>query len=195
MGHGVGRSVALLAVLASVLGGCSTNAPVWQGDPALYGVKLEVIDQREWTQRADFTTRVRSVLERASARWSMDPNQLQGWRIVFKAAGPQGLECGPGANAHIDGCTDDANRTITVSVDAWYCVEESPLAHEIGHVALLQGSDGDPSHRDARWWDDAAWARLWDDMADTLPSPDGSVAKCFVKGSYPMVERWTGHGN
>ncbi len=187
--------LALVVTGASMVGGCSPAPTTWEGDPALYGVKLEVVDQREWTQRSDFTDRVRTVIERASARWNIDPHQLSGWRVRFMAAGPTGIHCGSNPSAHIDGCTDEDSRTITVSVDSWYCVEETPLAHEVGHVALMQAEGGDPEHHDARWWDDAAWSQLWDEMAETLPSPDGSVAKCFTKGSYGMVERWTGLGN
>ncbi len=182
-----------MLVLAT-LSACGGQAATWEGDPALYGARLEVVDPRDWTQRADFTGRLRKVIQESSARWGMDPSALAGWRIVFRSGGSGGLSCGSGI-AHVDGCTDEQQRTITVSVDGWYCVEESPLAHEIGHVALLQSEDGDPAHHDARWWDDAAWGRLWDEMAGGLPSPDGPVAKCFLAGSYPRVQRWTGLGH
>ena len=183
-----------LALVGLPLSSCGTQQ-VWQGDPELYGVRLEVSGQRPWTERADFTDRLRRVIELGAARWGIDPAELAGWRILFRERGADGIACGGDRNPHIDGCTDDADHTITITVDGWHCVEETPLAHEIGHVAMLRGADGDPGHRDARWWDDSAWGKLWDTMADRLPSPDGAVARCFVKGSYPRVERWTGLGN
>jgi len=125
----------------------------------------------------------------------MDPEELSGWRVLFQERGPEGMACGAMRSASIDGCTDEASRTITIAVEGWHCVEETPLAHEIGHVALLRALGGDPGHRDARWWDDSAWASLWDEMADRLPTPDGPVTRCFLKGSYRLVERWTGPGH
>ncbi len=190
----VTRAFTAMILTLPWVAGCGSST-VWQGDPQLYGAKLEVADQSEWTQRPDFTDRVRHVIEMSAARWGIDPQELSGWRILFKARGAGGIDCQGSAGPHHDGCTDELERTITIAVDGWYCVEETPLAHEIGHVALLATAGGDPGHGDPRWWNDAEWRVLWDDLAEQLPSPDGSVARCFVKGSYPLVERWTGLGN
>jgi hypothetical protein len=144
---GTCRGTALIAMLAAACGG---------PDPAftVHGANVVVHSDAAFTRTSDFPERVESTLGAALAYWGGDWKALEGKTISFE--GSQHVRCGgtPGAVGCYDGnirfSTMDAGRTVL-------CVEETTLAHEVGHAVI-----GDAAHTDPRWLDFASLARALD---------------------------------
>jgi hypothetical protein len=100
-----------------------------------------------FTAAPDFEARVRAAAADGARWWGADPAILDGWSVVVLDGA---FACGDLAAA--GGCTVIAEREIRVSTELGPCVDVLPLAHEVGHVALLAASgDADARHADPRW--------------------------------------------
>jgi hypothetical protein len=165
-----------LLVLLLGLPACAVQ---WDGDPAIYGLDLDVAltqHNAAWTVRDDLKPRLRTVVAAAAAYWGIAPEAVAGWRLRLT----EGLlECGGSSTAN--GCTTADDRTVTITANYFVCIESSTLVHELGHVAL----GGDSDHRDPRWRDSDALRALWADLhAGLAGAPD-----C---GGEPYHGQWQG---
>jgi hypothetical protein len=115
---------------------------------------VELHTSAPWARSPDVRDRIAATVARSAARWGGSTLDLTGWTIVF-----QDGEVDCNVLWRRTGCTDVAERKMTVRSDRAVCVEGTVLPHEIGHALLPLG---DPMHWDAGWHDDGAWERLED---------------------------------
>ena len=80
------------------------------------------------------------------------------------------MQCG-GHGGH-DGCTDESNRTITVTTREVPDFVHTTFLHEAGHVFL-----GDREHADPRWWDCPALRALWTGWANSYGNEVGYLGE------------------
>jgi hypothetical protein len=149
------RRIALLGAGAWLLAACGGTAPegaAAPGDPELFGIDLVVEAASPYTQREDFRPRLRRYLADAAAFWGRDPGELAGWTIHLQ---PGAVTCN-GQRAAAMGCTDTHARVIWLGSPGCE-IEDTNLAHELGHAFLR-----DDAHHDARWHDAARWRSLYD---------------------------------
>jgi hypothetical protein len=139
---GVGSKLAAgLALAGSVLGAC--GQPEAAPDFTVRGVGVVVRSDAPFAHRADFPGRVESTIEAALAYWGGDWRRLEGATVYLEGA-PK-VRC-PGAAAAV-GCYDGDVRVTTLEGGlALSCVEQTALAHEVGHAVV-----GDALHADPRW--------------------------------------------
>jgi hypothetical protein len=136
----------LTAPLALALAACgSAVATPANPDLSIHGVDVVIRTDAPFAASPDFAARVETTLEAALAYWGGSWDRLDGVTITFESA-PH-VACG-GISSAI-GCYDGDIRvtTLDAGVEA-ACVEQTALAHELGHAVI-----GDPSHRDPRWMD------------------------------------------
>jgi hypothetical protein len=153
----------LAAAVALVLaGGCASRR-----DDDLYGMVLDVRTRQVWGTDPELRYRVHDVLEASCEQLGLDPSMLWGMTLRIEDGA---IDCGPVENAR--GCTWRDAGTVAVSTTAWTtceppvpCVEDTPIPHELLHVAI-----GDPQHLDPRWNDQT----LWRSLAARLARPDCS---------------------
>jgi hypothetical protein len=144
-GRGVSWRVGIFGLL---LAGCGGGG----ADFAVHETPVVVRSDAPFTRRGDFQARVESTIDAALAYWGGTWKDLEGKTIYFEGA--QHVSCGSTSGAV--GCYDGEQlRVSTRDVGfTFYCVEETTLVHEIGHVVI-----GDAGHVDPRWMDFGAVAR------------------------------------
>jgi hypothetical protein len=167
-GRGTWIRSALALVTAAALAACAPER-----DDDLYGMNLEVRSELEWAQGPELRRRVRELVAESCAHVGLDPTQLYGMTLRIEDGA---IECGEVKRAR--GCTWRTDGVIAVSTLAWHkakppvpCVEDTPLPHELLHVAI-----GDAHHEDERWESSSYWDPLW----SRVSRPDCS-------GDYPDV--------
>ncbi len=126
------------------------------GDPALYGVLLEVEPGAPFTDSSDFRLRLKHILDATSRYFGHDPSELDGLRIVVRN---HWQSCAD-RPAQVAGCYSTDDNTAVVSTAGFQCIEGTAVAHELLHYFI-----GDFQHTDPRWH---AFGPLWSEMV-----PDG----------------------
>jgi hypothetical protein len=142
-------------------------------DDDLFGMNLEVRSELAWAHGPELRRRVHELLAESCAHVGIEPSQLYGMTLRIEDGE---ISCGPVTNAR--GCTWRSDGVIAVSTLAWVssqpnvpCVEDTPIPHELLHVAI-----GDEHHDDERWESWEYWAPLW----ERVSRPDCS-------GDYPTL--------
>jgi hypothetical protein len=145
-------AVAAAALAVSALGGCA-SAP----EDELFGMTLQIESSQPWVSDPDFPRRLHVLLQQSCAHVGLDPSMLYGLTLRIVDGG---VPCAGIPNAR--GCTWRAEGVVAVSTLAWVtseppvpCVEDTPIPHELLHVAI-----GDTTHSDPRWTDSGYWDAL-----------------------------------
>jgi hypothetical protein len=108
------------------------------------GVGVKVDTSLAWAHDPTLPGRMERVMDAVEA-YAGKSASLRGWVVVLKDAW---AEC-PGAAPHsILGCTEWANKVISVDVNGASCVEQTVLAHEVLHAIV-----GDACHKSPLWRD------------------------------------------
>lgn len=151
-GHAGRRAAALLLLLLA--GGCGSEDIAL--DAGMFSMHLEVVSRADLVTRDDFRERLRHTIEATCAHLGIDPAMLYGLKLRIVDGW---IACGSLATAR--GCVhvDRSPWEIEISLIASDCIEESPLAHELLHVAIY-----DPHHADLRWYDPDVWGPLWEEL-------------------------------
>jgi hypothetical protein len=146
-----GRSALLVALALAVA--CAPEHP-----DDLFGMNLEIRSQQPWASDPELRPRLHALLEESCAHMGLDPSLLYGMTLRIEDGE---IVCGPVARAR--GCTWRDAGVISVSTLAWLstlprvpCVEDTPIPHELLHVAIA-----DEDHLDPRWDSPVFWAPLW----------------------------------
>jgi hypothetical protein len=146
-------AAAIVPLLALAATGC---APARDDD--LFGLDLEVRTEQAWGRDPALRRRLHALIEDGCAHVGLDPSLLYGMTLRLEDGG---VACGGTPDAR--GCTERSAGIIQVSTLAWSaaeppvpCVEDTPIPHELLHVAI-----GDPEHRDPRWRAAGYWEPLW----------------------------------
>jgi hypothetical protein len=167
-GGGTRALRALAALVAFALVACAAER-----DDDLYGMSLEVRSELAWAHAPELRQRVHALLEASCAHVGLDPSQLYGMTLRIQDGE---IACGDVQRAR--GCTWRDDGVIAVSTLAWSsweprvpCVEDTPIPHELLHVAI-----GDAGHDDERWDSASYWTPLW----SRVSQPDCS-------GDYPTL--------
>lgn len=132
---------------------CPVEAQIYT--PYGIGVYVEAEGASEWAYRYDLPTRLDRLVDVVAAYAGRDPGDLLGWVVVIRA--DDHVPCGD--HEAVDACTHYAGRWIEQSLQAYPCIEQSSLAHELLHALGLHG------HSDPRWRD-------WTSVATQLNSYD-----------------------
>jgi hypothetical protein len=155
------------ALLALAVSAC---APVRDDD--LFGLELDNRSRQPWARDPALRRRLHALIEDGCGHVGLDPSLLYGMTLRVEDGG---VVCGGVPDAR--GCTQRSDGIIWVSTLAWTsyrppvpCVEDTPIPHELLHVAI-----GDPDHLDPRWREVGYWDPLWrrvtrDDCSGDTPS-------------------------
>lgn len=143
------RAIVLVAMVAA---GCRFD-PCEGATYCRDEVGVFIESEQPWLHAPDTEARIWRALDIAAAYWGA--SRLPGVRIHFMDA-----DACAGAGG---GCTNyydpdgwvplgadytyrEIEFDVSQGIGAGHCVESTPLAHELGHVALR-----DPYHQDPRW--------------------------------------------
>jgi hypothetical protein len=133
-----------------LLAACGTT---WEGEADIHGMHL-VVDSTAaaFQDSPELRMEIRDVVQAGALAWGHSPSDLAGWRLRIK----DGLVwCGGDHGA--GGCTDEDNRTITVTTTNSHDFAHSVFMHEMLHVFLK----GDGDHSGKEWWECSTWVTLW----------------------------------
>lgn len=144
-----------------------------RGPPAVEVTATLDDDYYGWAHAPDVELRVLTTVTVAAAQWGGSERTLEG--AVFHVVGRVYEDCGGNVSA-CDAMASNGDNDVYVSTRLGsgysYCAELTPLAHEVGHIAL----GGDHDHRDPRWCD----LTFWTDMAEALrPAIPASDTQCL----------------
>jgi hypothetical protein len=152
------RTLMSLALLAAACGGSPLAVKV---HPAADAQGL----MPDWVYEPVLAERARAAVAIMERGWGGDAGAMDDWTLYVSSAP---VDC----DGDAVGCTDHRFHEVYVTPWSARCVEETTLAHEIGHVVI-----GDHSHTDRRWHDRAFWDRMFTALrVNVAPAEPGCLA-------------------
>jgi len=141
----------LVAMVAGALALAACAEPARQPDFVVHGAGVVISTDVAFAARPDLPGRVESTLQAALDYWGGGWGDLEGRTITLDGA--DHVVCQGVASAI--GCFDGDIRISTSDMgEAFACVEQTALVHEVGHAVI-----GDAVHDDPRWMDFAPLAQ------------------------------------
>lgn len=147
------RTLTTFALLAVACGGSPLAVRV---HPAPEGQAL----MPDWVHDPVLAERTRGAVAIMARCWGGEAGVMDGWTLYISAAA---VEC----DGVAVGCTDHRFHEVYITPWSARCVEETTLAHEIGHVVIR-----DHRHTDERWHDRAFWDRVFTALQANVPAAD-----------------------
>lgn len=167
----MGRTAGVVALLGWLLAAC--GGPEAPAGPAVQrrsvrGVYVVLETDAPFARAPDFDGRLQRTIEASLRYWGGSWALVEGRTVVI--VDEPGVDCG---GKETLGCSDAAGIRFTSrdpGLGTVACVEQTVLAHEIGHVVL-----GDPDHTDPRWMELDPLAA---ELAGAAGYTDGGVTAC-----------------